>query len=240
MNIEEILKSNIHRPWPLPKRTWRYYQEWNDVIFLHWRVDAECLLKLVPKPLEIETYEGSAWVSLVAFSMENVRIKGLPSFSPISNFHEVNIRTYVKFRNKSGVYFLSIEGAKWLSCKIAKAMSGLPYNFSLMERTNGLFHASNKKQGSELNIVATKGEKILSKSSLDLWLTERYALFQDTKKTIAEFDIHHIPWEVMSVTPKRLVINYSFLQKYFNRLPDKSHYSSGVQVLAWDREEFKL
>lgn len=62
--------------------------------------------------------------------MEKIRPKNFPCFSPISDFDEINIRTYVRSHNKAGVYFLSIEGGKFLSCKVAKAISELPYRFS--------------------------------------------------------------------------------------------------------------
>src|SRR5687768_14912863 len=110
MTIQEILNHTEHRPWGIPKDKWKYYQEWNHAVFLHWQVDVNELKKFVPEGLEIDLYDGKPWVSLVAFDMENIRSRNLPSFSPISNFHEINIRTYVKKENKTGVYFLSIEG----------------------------------------------------------------------------------------------------------------------------------
>ena len=85
------------------------------------------ILKFVPKELEIDLFEGKPWVSVVAFTMEKIQTKNLPAFPPISNFDEINIRTYIKSNNKTGVYFLSIEGETSLSCKIAKGMSELSY-----------------------------------------------------------------------------------------------------------------
>lgn len=70
--------------------------------------------------MEIDFFEGKQWVSLVAFTMEKIRRKNLPSFPPISDFNEINIRTYVKYKKKTGVYFLSIEGGTKISCQIAK------------------------------------------------------------------------------------------------------------------------
>ena len=89
----------------------------------------------MPKELDIDLFEGKPWVSVVAFTMEKIRPKNLPSFAPISNFDEINIRTYIRSNNKTGVYFLSIEGGTKLSCKIAKGISELPYRFSKMKRS---------------------------------------------------------------------------------------------------------
>ncbi|WP_237151154.1 DUF2071 domain-containing protein [Pontibacter actiniarum] len=89
-------------------------------------MDYDELVKLVPDDLEIDLFKGKPWVSLVAFTMEKIRSRNLPYFSPVSNFDEINIRTYVKYNNKAGVYFRSIEGGAKISCQVAKSLSELP------------------------------------------------------------------------------------------------------------------
>ena len=90
MKIKEILNNISHRPWGLPKSNWKFYQEWNNTIFLHWEVDIKELQQFVPKEIEIDLFEGKAWVSLVAFTMEKIRPKSLPYFPPVSNFDEIS------------------------------------------------------------------------------------------------------------------------------------------------------
>jgi len=87
-----------HRTVKIPNQNWRFYQEWNLAIFLHWKVDIEELEKFVPEEIEIDVFDGKPWVSLVAFTMEKIRPRYFPYFSPISNFDEINIRTYVKLK----------------------------------------------------------------------------------------------------------------------------------------------
>lgn len=105
MTIQEILNVTGHRPWTIPTKQWKYYQEWNDVVFLHWQVDLKELQKIVPGDLEIDLYEGKPWVSLVAFTMEKIRPRNLPPFSLISDFDEINIRTYVEITTKQEFTF---------------------------------------------------------------------------------------------------------------------------------------
>ena len=105
MKPKEILKSTEHRPWKLPSGNWKFYQEWNDAIFLHWQVSLSALKKYVPNELEIDLFDGKAWVSVVIFKMQKIRPRNLPSFDPISDFDEINIRVYVKSNGKTGVYF---------------------------------------------------------------------------------------------------------------------------------------
>ena len=241
MKVPQLLKESSHRPWELPKEGWKFYQEWNDALFLHWQVDLDELRKHVPPGLEIDLYQGIAWVSVVAFTMENIRPKYLPPLSPISYFHEVNIRTYTRLNGKAGVYFLSMEGSKWLSCKVAKGISELPYRYSEMKRNRNTFESINSAANDVLKINYSVGEKVKEKSELDKWLTERYALHQDSGKSIInEFEVHHIEWPVQNVDIKNLNFSYPKYEKLFNSEPPLQHYSEGVQVLAWGKKKFSV
>ncbi|MDR7127899.1 uncharacterized protein YqjF (DUF2071 family) [Algoriphagus sp. 4150] len=237
MRIREILNTTEHRPWKLPDENWKFYQEWNDAIFLHWQVDLEDLREFVPQELEIDLFEGKPWVSVVAFTMEKIRPKNLPAFSPVSNFQEINIRTYVKSNGKTGVYFLSIEGGSKLSCKIAKGVSELPYRFSTIKRSENLYESSNSEFGDKLKIEYEHGREEVPTTELDKWLIERYALFQDTKKSINEFEIHHLPWTVHELKIKFLEVSYPRFSRLLKGGPHRICYSKGVQVIAWGKKK---
>jgi len=239
MSVKEILSATEHRPWPLPSIKWSYYQEWNDAIFLHWRVDATLIKEYIPKELELDLIDGSAWVSLVAFTMERIRPRVLPSFSPISNFHEINIRTYVTRGAKSGVYFLNIEAGKRISCYVAKMLSELPYRYSNMKRISNRFTSNQVSTGSSFKLEYELGGKILQITQLDRWLTERYALFQDSKQYLNQFEIHHTEWLLKEITVHSLLLNYPKFPDLFHERPDLCHYSPGVSVLAWGKESQK-
>ena len=235
MTIQEILNTVEHRPWKMPAEQWKFYQEWNNAIFLHWQVELSELKKFIPDELEIDLFEGKPWVSLVAFTMEKIRPKNLPPFPPISNFDEINIRTYIKSNNKTGVYFLSIEGGKSLSCKVAKYMSALPYRFSEIKRTKNQYESKNSVFNDKLNIEFTVGKGITKKTELDKWLTERYALFQDTEKSINEFEIHHLEWPINKINLGKLEFNYPRFDNLIKNEPNKIQHSKGVKVIAWGK-----
>ena len=172
--------------------------------------------KFVPKELEIDLFDGKPWISVVAFTMEKIRPKNLPYFPPISNFDEINIRTYVKSNNKTGVYFLSIEGGKKLSCTLARGISELPYRFSKIKRENQKYQSENLYFNDKLDIQFTIGNKIAKKTKLINWLTERYALFQDTNTSINEFEIHHLQWPINEINLSKLELNYPRLKNYWH------------------------
>ena len=59
MTNQEILHTIEHRPWDIPTESWKFYQEWNHAIFLHWEVTLTELEKWVPKELEIDLFDGN-------------------------------------------------------------------------------------------------------------------------------------------------------------------------------------
>ncbi len=230
-----LLQLTHHRPWPLPEQSWQFYQEWSDAIFLHYPVELAELKQWVPKALEIDLIEGQAWVSVVAFTMEKIRPRGLFAFPPLSDFYEVNIRTYVKTEGKTGVYFLSIEGGKVWSCRVARWVSELPYRFSVMERKGQHYRSDNPTFKDRLRITYTTGKAQAEKTDLDRWLTERYALFQDTADAINAFEIHHPEWPLEEIVIDKLEVAYPRFATLLGAGPSKVHYSPGVQVLAWGK-----
>ncbi|WP_200975210.1 YqjF family protein [Echinicola sp. 20G] len=238
MRITEILKNVEHRTFKLPEGNWSYYQEWNNAIFLHWKVDVNQLKNLVPEDLEIDLFENEAWVSVVAFTMERIRTRNLPSFPPISNFHELNIRTYVRYRGRPGVYFLSIEGGKLISCHVAKFLSDLPYRYSKIKRNNGSFINNNSVSNDFIHLTFKIEDPKAEKTKLEKWLTERYVLFQDTDKAINEFDIHHIEWPIYEVDMNEINFNYPKFKSLLNSAPNLKQYSPGVQVIAWAKKQY--
>ncbi|WP_430613118.1 YqjF family protein [Flavobacterium sp. JP2137] len=240
MNIKKILTQVDHRPWALPTTPWVYYQEWNEVCFMHWKVDSEALEKLLPPGVALDLFEGEAWVSLVPFTMERIRPSFLPAFAPISNFHEINLRTYVVKDGKPGVYFLNIESAKWLSTLLAKKLSGLPYeNASISRKTDGnqqLYSSLNTLKGFRISARFTTSARKTAKSPLEIWLTERYCLYVDQGAKLYCYDIHHLEWELEEVTLQQLTIDYQIGGIALQQPPHHLNYSKGIRVVAWDKE----
>src|SRR5579872_120144 len=110
------------------------FQSWRRLLFLHWEVPVEALRPLVPPQLAIDTYDGRAYVGLVPFTMMGVRPVWTPAFKPLSDFHEVNVRTYVHLDGADpGVWFLSLDAANALAVRIARSAWKLPYHFAEMD-----------------------------------------------------------------------------------------------------------
>lgn len=240
--VTEILAQTEHRPWDLPTTPWLYYQEWNEVLFMHWEIDPEIVKELLPENLELDLYNQKAWVSLVPFTMEKIRPAFLPYFAPISNFHEINLRTYVTKNGKSGVYFINIGSQKWLSTLLAKKLSGLPYENATINRefdgVNQKYTVLNKTKGYDFSANFSTSPRTKTKNPLEIWLTERYCLYVDQGENLYCYDIHHKVWELeqVEIDPNRFQVNYQVRNLKLVTYPDYINYSHGIKVLAWNKE----
>ena len=82
-------------------------QTWHDLLFAHWPIPVRTMRPLVPRELPLDTWDGSCWLGVVPFWMSGVRIRACPPIPGTSRFPELNVRTYVTYGGKPGVFFSS-------------------------------------------------------------------------------------------------------------------------------------
>lgn len=236
--ISDLLNQISHRPWEIPGKNWAYYQEWNNALFLHWKVPFNELRTLVPDELKLDNHKGEYYVSLVAFTMQKIHPRYLPPIQAISDFYEINVRTYVNNNGKPGVYFLSIEAEKKLSVIIAKLLSGLPYEKAFIKRFGSAYASENHKRKFYFSAKFRTSKINDRKSDLDKWLTERYRLYLKEDTGFYYYDIHHLEWEIRVAEIDHLKLQYKFGPLDLSSLnPDCVHYSPGVKVVSWQRKK---
>jgi len=145
-----ILDVTAHRPWPMPSTPWLMTQSWHDLLFAHWPVDVSAVRRAVPAAFDLDLFEGRAWVGVVPFYMTNVGLRATPALPWISRFAELNVRTYVRVEGRPGVYFFSLDAARWLAVVAARALLNLPYHaadMTLDRRHDGLHYESARRRG---------------------------------------------------------------------------------------------
>lgn len=234
--IRDILGQVSHRTSELPKGRWEYYQEWNHVLFFHWAVSPDIVKNLIPKGVDLDLFEGKAYISLVPFTMQEIRPWFLPAFAPVSDFHEINLRTYVSKDGIPGVFFINIESQKGFSAFLSRNLSGLPYEKALIKRSDGKYSSSNVFKKFALDIEFAIREDIAQKSEIEKFLTERYALFLERKGKLFRYDIHHKEWKIKTLEIKKLHLDYRLPGlDLTDKQPDLVHYSDGVEVVAWKK-----
>ena len=84
--FDRISQQTTHRPWTLPASPWVLAQSWHNLLFAHWPMPASIMRALIPPELQLDTFDGEAWISVVPFEMQNVHPRGLPTVPWLSNF----------------------------------------------------------------------------------------------------------------------------------------------------------
>jgi len=198
-----------HRPWPAPARSWVMAQSWMDLLFAHWTVSPEALQRAVPRSLELQTFEGQAWIGVTPFEVRNLRLRAMLPIPGLSNFPEINVRTYVSFGGKPGIYFLSLDAGSAFAVAAARAFYRLPYfnaHMAIEREADELRYTSERKASENAPAAAFRGQyrprgivRPPAAGTLEHWLTERYCLYTfDDQRRVLRGEIHHPPWPLQS------------------------------------------
>jgi uncharacterized protein YqjF (DUF2071 family) len=248
MQGQETIVSAAGHPSSKQSGHWQWSQRWRQLLFAHWQLPAEMLQRHLPAGLELDTFEGAAWVSVVAFRLKGVRLRGLPPISPFSNFLELNFRTYVRFVGQPAIYFLTIHAGNRLAVSMARCLTPLPYAFAQMayERYQEVWRfVSHRKvdKGGQLLFRAefepTAEAHEAMADSLDAWLLERYfAYVSDAHRGLYRMAVQHPRWQVQDVTLHSATIGLDDAWG-FNLAPhpDKMHFCEAVDALIWPFEK---
>lgn len=218
------LRRTGHRPWPIEDDGWLMGQTWRDLLFAHWRVDHDELRPHVPAALELETYDGAAWVGITPFTLTGVRLRGLPPVPPLSTFHELNCRTYVRRGDRPGIWFFSLDASSRFFAETAKRLYRLPYRYTRIDAERGSFRA----RAFEARYAPHGPVRQAKPGTLEHFLTERYCLYAgDGRK---RGDIHHGPWPLQDA---RAEIVVEGLAPVPLRGEPLCHYAGRQDVVVW-------
>lgn len=166
-------------------------QRWDKLLFLHWQVDADELAQGLPPGLSVDLHQGRAWLGVVPFFMRKIRPAGCPSLAWISNFLELNVRTYVVDQNGApGVWFFSLDTDRWLARTVARQFFKLPYFWAKMSASiepggwidyrslrREAMHDHRDESAAEYRYRGIGEDRLAAPGSLEFFLLERYLLF---------------------------------------------------------------
>ncbi len=233
-----------HRQWPVPNRSWFMRMNWHDLLFMHWPVAAESLQQWLPERVEVDLFEGQAWIGIVPFRMSGVAPRFFPNLPWLSAFPELNVRTYVTVDNKPGVWFFSLDATNPVAVRAARYLFHLKYMDAQIRSTrqNSWFHyfssrTHRNEPPAELEVEYRPiGESFSSTpGQLDHWLTARYCLYTaDRRGRIFRGEIDHNPWELFDA--QAIIHRNTMLSGLNVELPDSPpllHFARQTSVIAW-------
>ena len=235
-------------PTQRPRRRPVMRQSWRDLLFLHWPIHPELVRPLLPPQLELDLFDGTAYVGLVPFTMKGVRPVGLPPVRGISSFHETNVRTYVHRDGRDpGVWFFSLDAANRLAVYLARAFFHLPYFEARMflekESTvipthpGPILYAGVRRRPHSnpasylIRAVPTGLAQPAQLGTLEHYLVERYILYAVAHDTLFVGQVHHSSYPLQPAST--LSLDESLLASAGFPRPDitpLAHFSAGVDV----------
>lgn len=177
------------------------HQRWDNLLFLHWAFKPAQLRPLIPEPLQIDTFNGRAWISVSPFHVDDVRPSKLPTLPSLSSFHELNVRTYVVHNGVPGIWFFSLDASKILPTVAARTVFMLPYykaniRFLQAEETFAFNLKRNLPNRAEFRASWKVGTRLRDPdvNSLTFFLVERYCCFAVDETDLYEVRVYHHPW----------------------------------------------
>ena len=218
-NKHIIKPSEFRRKLSSPRPVLR--MGWHHLLFLHWTIDPEILRPLVPRELELDLYEGRAYIGLIPFTMRRVRPRWFPGlpFAPnvYEDFHETNVRTYVRDKDGNcGVWFFSLDAASLPAVVAARGWFHLPYFWSKMSVTRArqpisptieysIRYQSRRMwpqprgAGCDISVdISKETPHCALAGSLEHFLVERYFLFSQNGRALFRGRVRHKPYRLQS------------------------------------------
>ena len=223
------------------------HQAWGKLLFMHWRIDEQLLRPLIPSGLEIDTFDGSAWIAIVPFTMWDIRAfpPYVPAVPGMNAFHELNVRTYVHLNGTPGVWFFSLDCDNAAAVFGARTFYYLPYFNADLEltQTGQTIDYSSTRTEEPAAVFRAKwhiGEALptAEQGSIEFFLTERYCLFSENKGALYRSRIYHDPWPLRSAT----VDSHESTMISSLGLPEPTgeallHYAEAIHVDIWALEK---
>lgn len=181
------------------------HHRWQSLLFVHWRLPAARVQQTLPAGLTVDTFDGDAYVGVVPFLMRQVRPVGLPAVPRLSNFHELNVRTYAYDRDGvPGVWFYSLSCDQPLAVLAARLFTGLHYVNAQMSSADGdaieyWCRRGGSNQVAQYRYRPSGPASVAPADSLEFFLLERYYLFARRAGSLVRAQVAHHPYEIRRV-----------------------------------------
>ncbi|HVU52382.1 MAG TPA: DUF2071 domain-containing protein [Polyangia bacterium] len=208
-----VLDRDRVRAWQRPRGPALMRQRWERLAFLHWPVEPAAIAPLLPAGLEVDTWDGAAYVGLVPFTITRARPSGLPPLPGLSSFHELNFRTYVhRGGAEPGVWFFSLDAASRAAVALARLAYKLPYHharMALAEDSAGVvsFESHRIDPPSTRFACAYAAEARAHPArvgTLPFFLIERYLLYSWDGRRLRTARVWHRPYPIQPARVEEL------------------------------------
>lgn len=226
---------------------------WENIIMANYVVPQSLLLDYLPNGVELDLFEGNAYISLVGFMFKKTKLFDIP-IPYFGTFEEINLRFYVKRKIgsdfKRGVVFIN----ETVPYKIVAYLANKLYNESystVRTKHHWALHKELKKIEYQWQVnknwnriyVETKNEsEKMMAGSLEEFIFEHYFGYAHAKeKGTVEYEIYHPSWKINTVLHSEITCDFKSMYgnsfEILNTLKPQSVFmaeGSGVKI-NWQR-----
>jgi uncharacterized protein len=174
-------------------------QSWRRMSFLHWRIDPAEIAPRLPRGMTVDIVDGSAWISLTPFRVENFGLLRLPPVPVMSSFNETNLRTYVRGPDgRDGLWFFSLDVDSIVNAGGGR-LGRIPYHLSAMSvQGDGdrVHYRCQRLIGGRAHhdISVEAGDPLGNDRELAELLAGRWRSYVSVAARIVEVPVQHQPW----------------------------------------------
>ncbi|HTV58722.1 MAG TPA: DUF2071 domain-containing protein [Verrucomicrobiae bacterium] len=228
--------------------------EWLNLLMLNYEVPREVLADHIPRGTELDLFDGKIFASLVGFQFLRTRMLGLVPVPFHMNFDEVNLRFYVRRREREGdrrgVVFIREIVPRFAIAKVARWFYGEKYSAFPMRReirdADFSSHVRYEwKQGdiwSGIRGDSTSRPAPAAEGSLEEFVSEHYWGYSERNGRTVEYRVEHPRWRVRRCDDAALEGDVTPLYGaefagILSRPPDSAFIADGSKVSVFSGRE---
>lgn len=172
---------------------WTMVQTWEDVTYLSYPVDPAAIQAHIPAGLELDLFEGKAWISLVPMRVSSQRVRGMLPMPDDGRMEELNVRTYVHYQGLRGVWFLSVNVDLGWMVTLGR-VTGVNYQHVTVSRAGSSFRAE-RPDGAALAVtVGAPGVAGYARGgTLEDFLSRRLSAYTSIDGVLHRTALSHAP-----------------------------------------------
>ena len=194
--------------------------KWQNLIMANYEIDPSYLLPYLPKGIELDCFNGKAYISLVGFMFKDSRIFKTP-IPFLGTFEEVNLRFYVirKDRNeiKRGVVFINEtvpnKTVAWVANILYKEhYIAIPttHSWKINENNREIeYKWFVNNNWNSLKVVANLAKQKMQPNSIEEFIFEHYFGYTKVNANHSiEYKINHPSWEINEIQDYSVKCNF--------------------------------
>jgi len=183
---------------------WVFAQKYEHLVLVHWPVPLDKLRPLVPRPLEISVFDGTAWLGHDVYIGDRPRVRGLPELPFNLERPIVTLRTLVSFGGVPGIYLLSLDApvafAGWMERQFL-ALRSHAADVEIKAAAEIVTARSQRRAQPETRLAAryrpAGGASTPAPGSIDHFLIGGDRLYTvDAAGALNAIDVVHGPWQL--------------------------------------------